>query len=107
MALEEAQSGVDEWEERKVGRDPRKAVTQRDRLGETSKSLEAKEASWTRSAWALGRGGRRDKRAEVKLEEEDKALLLMNSLPKSFEHSRMQSFMAKIKTLPYKKSRTQ
>ena len=44
---------------------------------------------------------------EVKLEEEDKALLLMNSLPKSFEHSRMQSFMAKIKTLPYKKSRTQ
>jgi len=65
----EASSGVDEWDERKVGMDPRKAVTQRDRLGETSKSLEVKEAIWRRSAWALGRGGRSDRRAEEGVEE--------------------------------------
>jgi len=49
--------------------DPRKAVTQRDRLGETSKSLEVKEAIWRRSAWALGRGGRSDRRAEEGVDE--------------------------------------
>jgi hypothetical protein len=67
----EESSGVVEgsawfWVERKVGREPRKAVSQRDRLGETSKSLEANEAIWRRRDCARGRGGRRERRvAEV------------------------------------------
>lgn len=39
-------------------------MSQRERLGETSKSLEAKEAIWRRRVWALGRGGRRERRVE-------------------------------------------
>lgn len=52
------------WEERKVGRLPRNAVSQRDRFGETSKSLEAREAIWSRRDWALGSGGRRESNAD-------------------------------------------
>lgn len=44
----EDSNGVDEcawaWEERKVGIDPRNAVTQTDLLDDTSKSLDVKEA---------------------------------------------------------------
>ena len=43
---------------------PRKEESQRDRLGETSKSLEAREAIWRRRDWALGRGGRRERSVE-------------------------------------------
>ena len=60
----EESSGVWDWEERKVGRVPRKAVSQRERLGECSKSLEAREAIWIRRDWALGSGGRRERRVE-------------------------------------------
>lgn len=48
--MEEGQdsSGIEDcdgvWEERKVGREPRNALSQRDLLGETSKSLDAREA---------------------------------------------------------------
>lgn len=52
------------WEERKVGRLPRNAVSQRDRFGETSKSLDAREAIWSRRDWALGSGGRRESNAD-------------------------------------------
>lgn len=51
-------------EERKEGRDPRKADTQTVRFGETSKSLEAKEAIWRRRDCALGSGGRRESSAD-------------------------------------------
>jgi hypothetical protein len=65
----EESSGVVEgsawvWEERKVGSEPRKAVSQRERLGESSKSLEAKAAIWRRRVCARGRGGRRERRVE-------------------------------------------
>jgi len=55
-----------EWisEERKVGREPRKALTQAERLCETSKSFEARDAICRRRAWALGRGGRRGRRVD-------------------------------------------
>lgn len=56
------------WEGRKVGNEPRNALSQRDRLGETSKSLEAREAIWTRRDCALGRGGRREIRVEEALD---------------------------------------
>lgn len=56
------------WEDRKVGSEPRNALSQRDRLGETSKSLEAREAIWMRRDWALGRGGRREIRVEEVLD---------------------------------------
>ena len=49
---------------RKVGSVPRYAESQWGRLGESSKSLVAKEAIWRRRDWALGRGGRRERRAE-------------------------------------------
>lgn len=52
------------WEERKLGMDPRKEESQRDRLGETSKSLEVREAIWRRRDWALERGGRRESRVD-------------------------------------------
>lgn len=56
-----------DWEERKVGKDPRNALSQRDRFGETSKSLEAREAIWMRRDWALGRGARRERRVGERL----------------------------------------
>lgn len=37
-----------DWEERKGGRVPRNEESQTERLGETSKSLEAREAIWRR-----------------------------------------------------------
>lgn len=52
------------WEERKEGRDPRKEDSQWGRLGETSKSLEAKDAIWMRRDWARDRGGRRGRSVE-------------------------------------------
>ena len=46
LGVDSSGGGGIDWicEERKEGRDPRKAENQKARLGETSKSLEAKEA---------------------------------------------------------------
>lgn len=38
-------------------------MDQRERLGETSKSFEARVDIWRRSDWARGRGGSRERRA--------------------------------------------
>lgn len=61
---ESSGGGVRVWEERKVGSEPRKEFSQADLLGETSNSLEAREAIWRRRDWALERGGRRERRVE-------------------------------------------
>lgn len=73
LGISSGGGGGNECEERNEGREPRKAESQCARLGETSKSLDAKTAICWRRACARGNGGRSDSKADEEIAAEAEA----------------------------------